>query len=220
MKTKICSKCKRELPITDFNKGTNKDGLNSWCRECKKRYNQEHKEEIKETSKKYRKEHKKEIKETKKRYNQEHKEEIKETSKKYRQIHKEELNRRTREYYKVNRIVLLAKQQSYNCRLIKLRYWNSLRGLTMTIWHVMKRRCINPLCKGYSDYGGRGIKVCNEWLGKEGFENFIKDMGYRPSKDYCIHRLDNDYNYCKENCEWILKTEHKQIHRNNFKGRQ
>lgn len=63
----------------------------------------------------------------------------------------------------------------------------------------MRRRCRDPKRKEYSDYGGRGIRVCDRW---EKFENFLTDMGERPSKGHTISRKDNDGEYCKRNCRW------------------
>lgn len=70
------------------------------------------------------------------------------------------------------------------------------------VWYLMKLRCGDLNDKSYSNYGGRGIKVCDRWL--KSFENFYEDMGSRPSKDYSIERLEVDGNYCLENCVWVL----------------
>ena len=59
------------------------------------------------------------------------------------------------------------------------------------VWVAMRQRCNNPNCKVYKHYGGRGIKVCARW---SDFNNFITDMGYRPSDDPSIDRINNKGN--------------------------
>src|SRR3990167_1123196 len=71
------------------------------------------------------------------------------------------------------------------------------------IWAGMKARCLNPNNPAYHHYGGRGITICDLWLGKNGFANFYADMGPRPSADHSLDRFpNNDGNYEKSNCRW------------------
>lgn len=72
------------------------------------------------------------------------------------------------------------------------------------IWKSMKQRCTNPNDGDYQNYGGRGIKLCKEWYNFQNFYNDMKD-GYRD--DLTINRIDNDGDYCKENCNWISNKE-------------
>ena len=68
-----------------------------------------------------------------------------------------------------------------------------------TAWRSMHQRCGNPAAKNFPRYGGRGISVCREW---GLFEQFLSDMGLRPSPKHSLDRRDNDKGYCPDNCQW------------------
>lgn len=72
-------------------------------------------------------------------------------------------------------------------------------------WCNMRRRCYDEQNQKYHRYGGRGIIVCERWLGKNGFSNFYKDMGERPTKNHTLERRNNDGNYEPTNCGWDTK---------------
>lgn len=67
-------------------------------------------------------------------------------------------------------------------------------------WASMIRRCTNEKAFAYHRYGGRGITVCKRWLNS--FENFLSDMGLRPSIKHSLDRINNDGNYEPSNCRW------------------
>lgn len=71
-----------------------------------------------------------------------------------------------------------------------------------SIFSEMKRRCYNSACDDYYRYGGRGIKICDEWLNNpEKFEEWSLCNGY--NEDLTIDRKNNDNDYCPENCRWV-----------------
>lgn len=73
------------------------------------------------------------------------------------------------------------------------------------VWTGVKTRCFNPNEKTWPHYGGRGITVCDRWLGEDGFSNFLADMGSRPSPKHSIERENVNGNYEPSNCVWATK---------------
>lgn len=73
-------------------------------------------------------------------------------------------------------------------------------------WASMLARCINENDPAYPRYGGRGITVCDRWIGKEGFKNFLTDMGEKPD-GRSLDRTDNGRGYEPSNCRWATRKE-------------
>lgn len=72
------------------------------------------------------------------------------------------------------------------------------------IWVQMNQRCKNPRNRGFKNYGGRGISVCERW--RKSFSDFVSDMGPRP-EGLTIERKNNDGNYEPLNCKWATHKE-------------
>ena len=78
-----------------------------------------------------------------------------------------------------------------------------------SILRNMKQRCYNHKNPRYNVYGGKGIKICDEWMDKENglvnFYNWAINNGYQDN--LTIDRINNDKDYCPENCRWITNQE-------------
>lgn len=73
-------------------------------------------------------------------------------------------------------------------------------------WNAMKNRCYLSSMPNYVRYGGRGIKVCDEWLGEDGFANFLKTLGPRPVGT-SLDRINTNGDYEPGNCRWATPRE-------------
>jgi hypothetical protein len=101
--------------------------------------------------------------------------------------------------------------KSEMCRTVNAKLMqaaNSTHGKSNTIehgiWRGMRARCNNPESECYKNYGGRGISVCERW---NSFENFLSDIGPRPSRAHTVERKNNNLGYSPDNCTWGTREE-------------
>ena len=94
---------------------------------------------------------------------------------------------------------------SCKCKVVK---HGMNRTKIYSVYANIKYRCYNPNHHEFHNYGGKGVVVCNEWLGDNGFSNFYEwalSNGYKEG--LTIDRLNSDGNYEPNNCQWITRSE-------------
>lgn len=95
-----------------------------------------------------------------------------------------------------------------NAAIIRV-YVDGKRHSLYATYTNMKMRCYNPKNPKFKNYGGRGINVCDRWLGHNGFSNFVFDMKEKPSPLHTLDRKRVNEGYHPDNCRWA--TAHEQM---------
>jgi len=103
----------------------------------------------------------------------------------------------TQEYY---------KSEQYQKPYMK-KYYENPENRLKSVWRTMLYRCENPKSDMFYAYGGRGIRVCDDW---HDFDKFKADMLEGYKKGLSIDRIDNNTGYCKTNCKWSTPVEQAQ----------
>lgn len=137
-------------------------------------------------------------------------------------VHSEDLVKKSHKYYncvcdcgakKSVRDSTLSRGESQSCGCLqkelqgdRMRTHGMSNHPCWQAYYDMYRRCYDPNRKDYHHYGGKGIRVCDEWLSgwesASGFRKFLEDMGEKPEGKSEIERVDRFGDYCKSNCYW------------------
>ena len=101
----------------------------------------------------------------------------------------------------------IEKCKSCGClRYVKIGLLNRTHGQSSSslyeVWQSMRARCERQTNQAYKDYGGRGIKVCDEW---SDYVAFQRDMGPTYLPGLTLDRTNNDLGYCASNCQWVTR---------------
>jgi hypothetical protein len=86
------------------------------------------------------------------------------------------------------------------------------RSLTYGTWVNMRARCFNKASDRFAFYGAKGVAICDRWAI---FENFLEDMGQRPSDRHTLDRVDPGKDYSPDNCRWATWKEQQRNRSNN-----
>lgn len=111
-----------------------------------------------------------------------------------------------------NQSLVFGRTKSCGCRNNDHKIKHGMSHFpTYITWASMIRRCTDPNCSGWKNYGGRGIKIEDpKWFG---FESFFKDMGIKP-KNLTLDRKNNSKGYYKSNCRWADRKTQSRNNRN------
>lgn len=117
------------------------------------------------------------------------------------------LNGRSRSCGCLQRIIASQSNTTHGCTV------GRTQSREYRAWAAAKRRCFNPNARGYEDYGGRGITMCQEW--EQNFEAFLNAMGACPVGHTLDRYPNNEGNYEKSNCRWATRKQQNRNTRRN-----
>ena len=123
-----------------------------------------------------------------------------------------------KEYKTILSCVRRGESRSCGCLLGTTKKHGLSRHRLYDVWKHMIERCHNIKHKQYVDYGGRGIKVCEEW---HDIRNFVKDMYPTYKEGLSLDRIDNNKGYSPDNCRWadaITQSMNKRLSKSNTTG--
>lgn len=116
--------------------------------------------------------------------------------------------------FEIDAGILRRRTRSCGCVLPHRKHGESGKRIPeYEAWKGMKDRCSNPNGEFWDAYGGRGIRVCERWIGS--FPNFLADMGRRPTAMHSLDRKDVNGNYEPGNCRWATTGEQARNKRTN-----
>jgi len=202
---KICNKCSIEKESCDFYKDSNKkDGLTTFCIECKKISNKtsqiKNSDKINEYNKKYREENKENIKEYNKKYREENKENIKEYNKKYREENKENIKERNKKYYEDNKDKIMEKY--FNNReneLIRMKNWKKLNRKKLSEYqnnYYKERKKTDPVFKLRNSVGQLiRVSLNNKGLKKNSKTQLILGCTFDEFKQHLESKFESWMNW-------------------------
>jgi hypothetical protein len=110
--------------------------------------------------------------------------------------------------------VYKGRIKSCGCGKIIKKTHGDTKSLEYKTWLSMRKRCNQIKSISYKYYGGRGIKICDRWSSENGYQNFLADMGRKPTEKHTIDRIDVNGNYEPSNCRWATKQQQEENKRN------
>ena len=120
--------------------------------------------------------------------------------------------------FKIARAIDLKNGKIKSCGCLKQKSEQISYKKLYAVWQSMKQRCLNKKNKDYKNYGGRGIKICQEWLDNfMNFYNWAINSGYKENVGLSIDRINVNEGYCPDNCRW---TDNKNQARNRRTNRK